>query len=122
MSVRVRMAPSPTGFLHIGGVHTFLFNWIFARGHGGEWFGDEVLLGQRHGEAAVLHADLDGDRPGDNLRKAQHAGDDIAEPEAEHMQQQRGERARVQRHGEAQRGDERVVPVEQVRDDDEVTR
>ena len=36
MSVRVRMAPSPTGFLHIGGVHTFLFNWLFARGHGGE--------------------------------------------------------------------------------------
>ena len=36
MSVRVRMAPSPTGFLHIGGVHTFLFNWFFARGRGGE--------------------------------------------------------------------------------------
>jgi glutamyl-tRNA synthetase len=36
MSVRVRMAPSPTGFLHIGGVHTFLFNWLFARGNGGE--------------------------------------------------------------------------------------
>ena len=32
MSVRVRMAPSPTGFLHIGGVRTFLFNWLFARG------------------------------------------------------------------------------------------
>jgi glutamyl-tRNA synthetase len=30
------MAPSPTGFLHIGGVRTFLFNWLFARGHGGE--------------------------------------------------------------------------------------
>ena len=30
------MAPSPTGFLHIGGVHTFLFNWLFARGGGGE--------------------------------------------------------------------------------------
>ena len=30
------MAPSPTGFLHIGGVHTFLFNWLFARGSGGE--------------------------------------------------------------------------------------
>jgi glutamyl-tRNA synthetase len=30
------MAPSPTGFLHIGGVHTFLFNWLFARGHRGE--------------------------------------------------------------------------------------
>ena len=36
MSVRVRMAPSPTGFLHIGGVRTFLFNWLFARGHAGE--------------------------------------------------------------------------------------
>ncbi len=35
MSVRVRMAPSPTGFLHIGGVRTFLFNWLFARGRGG---------------------------------------------------------------------------------------
>src|SRR3954454_9055827 len=30
------MAPSPTGFLHIGGIHTFLFNWLFARQHGGE--------------------------------------------------------------------------------------
>jgi glutamyl-tRNA synthetase len=36
MSVRVRMAPSPTGFLHIGGVRTFLFNWLFARGQEGE--------------------------------------------------------------------------------------
>ena len=29
--VRVRFAPSPTGFLHIGGVRTALFNWLFAR-------------------------------------------------------------------------------------------
>jgi glutamyl-tRNA synthetase len=36
VSVRVRMAPSPTGFLHIGGVRTFLFNWLFARGRAGE--------------------------------------------------------------------------------------
>jgi len=35
-AVRVRMAPSPTGFLHIGGVRTFLFNWLFARGSGGD--------------------------------------------------------------------------------------
>jgi glutamyl-tRNA synthetase len=35
MAVRVRMAPSPTGFLHIGGVRTFLFNWLFARQQGG---------------------------------------------------------------------------------------
>jgi len=38
MAVRVRMAPSPTGFLHIGGVRTFLFNWLFARREGGEIF------------------------------------------------------------------------------------
>lgn len=36
MTVRVRMAPSPTGFLHVGSVHTFLFNWLYARGRGGE--------------------------------------------------------------------------------------
>lgn len=33
--VRVRFAPSPTGYLHIGGARTALFNWIFARKHGG---------------------------------------------------------------------------------------
>jgi glutamyl-tRNA synthetase len=31
------MAPSPTGFLHVGGVRTFLFNWLFARQQGGEF-------------------------------------------------------------------------------------
>jgi glutamyl-tRNA synthetase len=36
MSVRVRMAPSPTGLLHIGTARTFLFNWLFARPQGGE--------------------------------------------------------------------------------------
>jgi glutamyl-tRNA synthetase len=35
MSVRTRFAPSPTGFLHLGGARTALFNWLFARQHGG---------------------------------------------------------------------------------------
>src|SRR6516162_10374472 len=35
MTVVVRFAPSPTGFLHIGGARTALFNWLFARHHGG---------------------------------------------------------------------------------------
>ena len=35
MTVRVRFAPSPTGFLHVGGVRTALYNWLFARHHGG---------------------------------------------------------------------------------------
>ncbi len=33
--VRVRFAPAPTGFLHVGGVRTALFNWLYARHHGG---------------------------------------------------------------------------------------
>src|SRR5437763_8422990 len=37
MSVRVRMAPSPTGFLHMGSARTAFFNWLFARHHGGEF-------------------------------------------------------------------------------------
>jgi glutamyl-tRNA synthetase len=35
--VRTRFAPSPTGYLHIGGVRTALFNWLFARKHGGQF-------------------------------------------------------------------------------------
>jgi glutamyl-tRNA synthetase len=34
-TVRVRFAPSPTGYLHVGGARTALFNWLFARRHGG---------------------------------------------------------------------------------------
>ena len=37
MTVRTRFAPSPTGYLHIGGVRTALFNWLFARQHGGQF-------------------------------------------------------------------------------------
>src|SRR5437667_325987 len=37
MSVRTRFAPSPTGFLHIGGARTALFNWAYARRHGGKF-------------------------------------------------------------------------------------
>ena len=36
-SVVTRFAPSPTGFLHIGGARTALFNWLFARRHGGKF-------------------------------------------------------------------------------------
>jgi glutamyl-tRNA synthetase len=37
MTVRTRFAPSPTGFLHIGGVRTALYNWLYARRHGGKY-------------------------------------------------------------------------------------
>ena len=35
--VRVRFAPSPTGLPHIGNIRTALFNWLFARHHGGKF-------------------------------------------------------------------------------------
>ena len=37
MSVRTRFAPSPTGYLHIGGARTALFAWLYARHHGGDF-------------------------------------------------------------------------------------
>tara|TARA_B100001175_G_scaffold69814_1_gene57663 strand:- start:4393 stop:5736 length:1344 start_codon:yes stop_codon:yes gene_type:complete len=37
MSIRVRFAPSPTGYLHIGGARTALFNWLYARHNGGKF-------------------------------------------------------------------------------------
>ena len=37
MSIRTRFAPSPTGFLHIGGARTALFSWAYARRHGGKF-------------------------------------------------------------------------------------
>jgi glutamyl-tRNA synthetase len=37
MTIRTRFAPSPTGYLHIGGARTALFSWLFARKHGGKF-------------------------------------------------------------------------------------
>jgi glutamyl/glutaminyl-tRNA synthetase len=34
--IRVRFAPSPTGYVHVGNARTALFNWLFARHSGGE--------------------------------------------------------------------------------------
>ena len=71
MSVRVRMAPSPTGALHLGGVRTALFNWLFARNRGGEFLVRiENTDTSREVQGAVEHAleslrwlGLDWDRP-----------------------------------------------------------
>lgn len=52
--VRVRFAPSPTGFMHLGNARTALFNWLFARHHGGEFIlRIEDTDRERHTEAAV---------------------------------------------------------------------
>ena len=54
MSARTRFAPSPTGFLHIGGVRTALFNWLLARHYGGQFIlRIDDTDQQRHVEPAV---------------------------------------------------------------------
>src|SRR4051812_40942151 len=60
--VRTRFAPSPTGYLHIGGVRTALFNWLFARKHGGQFVLriDDTDTGRNQPEA--LQPILDGFR------------------------------------------------------------
>src|SRR3954451_22414582 len=60
--VRTRFAPSPTGYLHIGGVRTALFNWLFARKHGGRFILriDDTDQGRNQPEA--LQPILDGFR------------------------------------------------------------
>lgn len=37
MKIKTRFAPSPTGYLHVGGARTTLYSWLFARNHGGEF-------------------------------------------------------------------------------------
>jgi len=37
MTIRTRFAPSPTGYLHVGGARTALFSWLYARKHGGQF-------------------------------------------------------------------------------------
>ncbi len=60
--VRVRFAPSPTGFLHIGGARTALFNWLFARHHGGKFFLRIEDTDQDRSTDAAIDAILDGMR------------------------------------------------------------
>jgi nondiscriminating glutamyl-tRNA synthetase len=58
--VRVRMAPSPTGPLHVGGAHTALFNWLFARQHGGTFVLRIEDTDKERSEEKYEHELLDG--------------------------------------------------------------
>lgn len=89
--VRTRFAPSPTGYLHIGGVRTALFCWLFARRHGGQFLLriDDTDV-QRNIEAAlapILHGfrwlGLDWDE-----------GPEVGGPHAPYFQSQRQDRYR----------------------------
>jgi glutamyl-tRNA synthetase len=60
--VRTRFAPSPTGYLHIGGVRTALFNWLFARHHGGQFILRIHDTDEQRNIAEALQPILDGFR------------------------------------------------------------
>jgi len=59
-AVRTRFAPSPTGFLHLGGARTALFNWLFARHHGGTFVLRIEDTDRERSEDRFVDAILDG--------------------------------------------------------------
>jgi glutamyl-tRNA synthetase len=60
MTVVTRFAPSPTGFLHIGGARTALFNWLFARHHGGKYYLRIEDTDRERSTQAAIEAIIDG--------------------------------------------------------------
>jgi len=60
MGLRVRFAPSPTGYLHIGGARTALFNWLYARRHGGTFILRMEDTDQERSTPQSVRAILDG--------------------------------------------------------------
>ena len=92
MTVRTRFAPSPTGYLHIGGVRTALFNWLFARRHGGTFILriDDTDVARNVDDA--LRPILDGLRW---LGIDWDEGPDVGGPHAPYFQSRRGDRYRA---------------------------
>jgi glutamyl-tRNA synthetase len=92
MPVRTRFAPSPTGYLHIGGVRTALFNWLFARKHGGQFILRIDDTDQQRNVAEALQPILDGFRW---LGLDWDEGAEIGGPYGPYYQSQRQERYRA---------------------------
>jgi len=87
--VRTRFAPSPTGFLHIGGVRTALFNWLFARRHGGQFILRIDDTDRQRNVQEALQPILDGFRW---LSIDWDEGPDVGGPHAPYFQSQRADR------------------------------
>src|SRR5690606_8122637 len=90
-AMRVRFAPSPTGYLHVGGARTALFNWLLARRHGGTF--------------VLRIEDTDAERPSDEmvtgildglrwLGLTWDEGPDVGGPHGPYFQSQRHDRYR----------------------------
>ena len=88
MSVRTRFAPSPTGYLHIGGVRTALFCWLFAKQQGGQFILRIDDTDEQRNEQETLAPILDGLRW---LGIDWDEGPEIGGPHAPYYQSQRKE-------------------------------
>ncbi len=84
--VRVRFAPSPTGYLHVGGARTALFNWLFARKHGGVFILRIEDTDQARSTEASVDAIFEGMRW---LDLSWDEGPGAAEPHAPYFQTER---------------------------------
>jgi glutamyl-tRNA synthetase len=89
---RTRFAPSPTGYLHIGGVRTALFNWLFARSHAGQFILRIDDTDQDRNVDAALDPILHGFRW---LGLDWDEGPEVGGPHAPYYQSQRAERYRA---------------------------
>jgi glutamyl-tRNA synthetase len=92
VAVRTRFAPSPTGFLHIGGVRTALFNWLFTRRHGGQYLLRIDDTDQQRNVEAALAPILHGFHW---LGLGWDEGPEVGGPHAPYFQSQRAERYRA---------------------------
>ena len=88
MTVRTRFAPSPTGYLHIGGVRTALFNWLLARRLGGQFVLRLDDTDTERNQATALQPILDGFRW---LGLPWDEGPEVGGPYGPYFQSQRGD-------------------------------
>ena len=93
MVPRVRFAPSPTGYLHVGGARTALFNWLYARRHGGVFVLRIEDTDMERSSADMVTGILDGLRW---LGLDWDEGPDTGGPHAPYFQSER-----LHRYGEA---------------------
>src|SRR4051812_9034586 len=92
MTVRTRFAPSPTGFLHIGGVRTALFNWLLARHFGGQFILRIDDTDQQRHVADAVRLILDGFRW---MGMDWDEGPEVGGPHAPYFQGQRNDKYRA---------------------------
>ena len=92
MPPRVRFAPSPTGYLHVGGARTALFNWLYARRNGGAFLLRIEDTDVERSSADMVTGILDGLRW---LGLTWDEGPDVGGPHAPYFQAQRLDRYRL---------------------------